>query len=98
MKVRLSRLAERDLEGIGDWIARDDPVVAGRFLADLKAAAYTIGDMPYAFPAVAGDGSGSLRKRSYRRHVIYYRIGRATVTILRIIRHSRDQATQLRKP
>jgi toxin ParE1/3/4 len=96
MRFRIARTAERDLEGIGDWIARDDPDAAARFTGEPEAKAREIATMPFAFPAVDGSLEGRLRKRSYRTYIIYYRVSRTTVTIIRFLRHSRDQAAQLR--
>ena len=98
MKFRIARAAERDLEEIGDWIARYDPDAAARFTADLEAKARQIVTMPFAFPAVGDAADGKLRKRSHRRYIIYYRVSRTGVTVTRILRHSRDQAAQLRNP
>lgn len=98
MRFRLSRAAERDLENIGDWIARDDPDVAAGFTADLAQKAREIATAPFMYPSVSGKVDYPLRKRSYRRHIIYYRVGRTVVTVVRILRHSRDQGAHVRTP
>jgi plasmid stabilization system protein ParE len=95
VRFRLARAAERDIETIGDWIARDDPDAAARFTAELETTARRIVAMPYAFPAV-GAANTSLRKRSYRGYIIYYQVSRTTVTVTRILHHARDEAGQLR--
>lgn len=97
MRFRIGRVAERDLQDIGDWIARDDPDAAARFTGELEDKARAIASMPFAFPAVGRSARGALRKRSYRGYIIYYRVGRTIVTVVRILRHSRDQAALLRK-
>lgn len=97
MKVRFARAAERDLEDIGDWIARDDPDAAARFTAELEGKARQIADVPFAFPAVGAPAGSKLRKRSYRGYIIYYRVGRTAVTIVGFVHQSRDQAALLRK-
>lgn len=97
MRFRIARAAARDLEEIGDWIALHDPDAADRFTAELVAKARQIVDVPYAFPAVDMSARDHLRKRSYRRYIISYRVGRSTLTIVRILRYSRDQAALLRK-
>jgi toxin ParE1/3/4 len=98
VKFRIARTAERDLEDIGDWIARRDPNAAARFTAELEAKARQIALMPYAFPTVSSVPGGRFRKRSHRRYIIYYRVSPTTVTLIRILRHSRDQIAQLRNP
>lgn len=97
MRFRFARAAERDLEEIGDWIALYDPDAAARITAELEAKARQIMEMPYAFPSVGASGRGSLRKRSHHPYIIYYRVGRTTLAIVRILRHSRNQAALLRK-
>ena len=96
MKFCIGRVAERDLQEIGDWVARDNPDAAARFTAELEDKARKIASMPFGFPAVGSSARGALRKRSYRGYIIYYRVGRTTVTIVRILRHSRDQTALLR--
>jgi plasmid stabilization system protein ParE len=95
VNVRFARAAERDLEEIGDWISRDDPRAAARFVTQLVAIAQQIATMTNAFASATNDPGGQLRKQSFRRYMIFYRVGRTTVTIIRVLRHSHDQATEL---
>src|SRR4051812_30389480 len=50
MIVTLSAEAERDLEAIGDYIARDDPARALTFLQQLRAKCLGLADFPERFP------------------------------------------------
>ena len=52
MKVVLTAEALGDLEEIGDYIARDSPVRARTFVAELLVAARKIGEIPKGFPLV----------------------------------------------
>lgn len=62
MKVRLSAEAERDLEEIGDWIARDNPARALRFVGELTTT--DIGPAEFRAPIEPGPNNG-LRRRSW---------------------------------
>jgi len=52
MIVELTGEAERDLERIGDWIARDDPVRALSFIGELRARCMGLDRFPEHFPLV----------------------------------------------
>lgn len=88
MKVRISTRAAKDLEEIGDWIARDDPARAATFVDELLARGFSLARSPRRFPEVAA-GRG-LRKMSWRGYVILYRIESDCVEIARIAQGSRN--------
>ena len=46
MRVTIRRQADRDLDGIFDWIARDNPAAAQRHVGRLAAAALALRDFP----------------------------------------------------
>ncbi len=48
MQYRFSRQAERDIENIGDFIARDNPAGAVTFIAELRQRCREIVDWPRA--------------------------------------------------
>jgi plasmid stabilization system protein ParE len=50
MKVRFTREAEADLEGIGDKIAERNPVPATTYVRELKERCLSVGDFPHAWP------------------------------------------------
>lgn len=52
MIVRLLPDAEADLEGIGDFIARDNPRRALSFVQELRTACLGLSELAYAFPLV----------------------------------------------
>ena len=95
MKVRFASQVELDLGEIAAWIARDDPVAAVRYTAALKERAVELGGMPHAFPIVRRRRGTALRKRTYRSHVIIYRVT-SIVVVLLIVHVRRDYLALLR--
>lgn len=95
MRTFLSRLAERDLEEIADYIARDDPRRALSFIDELRRQCARIADTPKAFSARPGLGAG-VRSSPYGRYVIFFRASKDRVLILRVLHGVRDSASQFR--
>ncbi len=95
MRTFLSRLAERDLEEIADYIARDDPRRALSFLDELRAHCARIGEAPLAFPVRAELGAG-VRSSLHGRYVIFFRAGKDRVLVLRVLHAARDLPNQFR--
>jgi toxin ParE1/3/4 len=90
VKVVFSQNAERGLEEIGDWIARDNPERARSFVADLVKACKSIGKAPHSYPFVDKGRDPTLRRRIHRSHLIFFDIGADQVEILHIIHGARD--------
>lgn len=90
MKVVFSRKAERDLEEIADWIARDSSERARTFVAKLIRAAASIGRAPRSYPLVDKDRDPQLRRRIRGNYLIFFDIGPDAVEILHIVHGARD--------
>ena len=90
MKVVLTAEALFDLEQIGDHIARDSPVRARTFVAELLAAARRIGETPQGFPLVPRFEGHRVRRRVHRAYLIFYRVEADHVSILHILHGARD--------
>jgi plasmid stabilization system protein ParE len=82
--------AEADLEAIGDYIARDNPVRALSFVRELLQLCLDIADMPQAWPVVPRYEHHGIRRRVYGRYLIFYRIGPDHITILHILNDAMD--------
>ena len=50
--VEITATAEADLEGIGDYIARDNPARAVTFIRELYQCCMDLAEMPLAWPIV----------------------------------------------
>lgn len=96
MLVRLLPDAEADLEAIGDYIARDNPMRAMTFIAELRDKCSSLADTPQGFPLVPRYEHYGVRHRVHGRYQIFYRpVGDPVVRIdiLHIIHGARDYAS-----
>ena len=87
--VGFSPDAERDLEDIADYIARDNPARALSFVRELRERCENIGLFPRAaraFPALGEDA----HVLPVGHYVIFYRNLPADISIERIIHGARD--------
>lgn len=74
MIVHISAEAERDLEAIGDYIARDDPTRALSFVQELRAKCLKLADLPEGFPVVPRYETHGIRRRAHGNYLIFYRV------------------------
>ncbi len=96
MQVRLSTQALRDLQGIREWIAPDNPARAVTFIEELRDAADRIGTMPHAFPLIPRYERHGIRRRSYNGYGILYSVQPDRVFVHRIIGPGQDHDRALR--
>jgi toxin ParE1/3/4 len=92
VKVVFSENAERDLEEIADWIARDNPDRARSFVADLVKACKSIGRSPRSYPLADKSRDQTLRRRIHRTYLIFFDIGPKDVEVLHVVHGARDYA------
>lgn len=85
----MSKRAERDLRAIGDRIAVDNPARAASYTRELLSACEGVIEFPNRFPLV--EGSADTHKRTFGRHLIYYRVRSRVITILGIRHAARRQ-------
>jgi toxin ParE1/3/4 len=90
MIVELTAAAEADLEAIGDYIARHNPVRALSFVRELYLRCLDIADMPEAWPVVPRYEHHGIRRRVHGRYLIFYRVGAGRITILHILNGAMD--------
>lgn len=95
--IRLLPAAEADLEAIADYIARDNPVRAVSFIAELREICRSLAAMPLAFPLVPRYADHGIRHRPHGQYQIFYRpIGTPPcIDILHILHGARDLAAIL---
>lgn len=91
MKVVLTRLAESDLAQSGDWIARDNPRAAGRWIESALTECESLSANAERYPRI---GFADLRKRPFGDYVIFYRVT-DQVEIIRVLHAARDWASLL---
>lgn len=90
MIVEFTQAAEDDLEAIGDYIARDNPVRALTFLRELRTACLELALMPERFPYLAGFEHRGIRRRLHGNYLIFYRIDDERVLIVHILHGASD--------
>lgn len=81
--------ADLDLEGIGDYIARDNPQRAESFIQEIREQCAKIADMPLAFPLRPELGEG-FRMVVFKSYLIFYRSDTDTIRIERILHGARN--------
>lgn len=94
MKFRISGQAAREIRGIGEYIARDNPERANSFIDELYARVREIAERPLSFPSRA-DLATDLRCALHRPYLIMFRIRDDTVDIVHVIHGARDVAQHL---
>jgi toxin ParE1/3/4 len=92
-RLLLSPRAAADLEEIADYIARDNPIRAASFVAELEAECWAVAVSPELYPARADLALG-LRMAVHGRYLVLYRDlpGEETVRIERVLHSARNLA------
>lgn len=93
MRVTLSPLAERDLEAIGDYIAKDNPSRALSFIAELRTRCAAIARAPRAYRTRRELGEG-LRSCAHGDYVIFFAATKNRLTIVRVLHGAMDTAAR----
>jgi toxin ParE1/3/4 len=90
MKVEITSAAEADLEGVADYIARDNPMRAVSFVRELYERCLDIADMPEAWPVVPRYEHHGIRRLVHGRYMIFYRVSADYTTILHVLNGAMD--------
>ena len=88
------RQAERDLDGIKDYIARDNPRRALSFIRELRRVCERLADNPLMGRA-RPELRPNLRSFPYGDYLIFYRPLRDGVSIVRVLHGSREASRLL---
>ena len=95
MIVHLTAEAERDLEHIGDWIARDNPPRAITFIEEIQRACADLAEFPERFPLVPRYEDQRVRHRATGNYLIFYRVEPAKVVVLHVVHGAMDYSALL---
>lgn len=95
MIVLISAEAERNLEEIGDYIARDEPHRAVTYVRQLRAKCLALADFPGRFPLVPRYADEGIRRCIHGDHLIFYRVERDRVVVLHVLHGARDYTALL---
>jgi toxin ParE1/3/4 len=90
LKVAITDAAERDLEDIGDWIARDNPGRALSFVRELRTCCMGLSRQPKRFQVVARYALADVRRRVHGAYLIFYVVARDEIKVIRILHGARD--------
>ncbi|MSQ49444.1 MAG: type II toxin-antitoxin system RelE/ParE family toxin [Betaproteobacteria bacterium] len=96
MRVSFSPLAESDLEGIGDYIAADNPRRAASFVEDLQRQCRKIARSPQMYRARPELADG-MHSCAYGNYVIFFRILESALLVVRILHGAMDISAQFPK-
>lgn len=97
MSVDFSTLAERDLEEISDYIAKDSPRRALSFIEGIETLCQTLDVEPLRYEAADGLAPG-LRRAIHGRYLIFYTVAGETIRIERILHGARDIKSEASPP
>ncbi len=97
LRLVFAPLAVRDLEAIGDYIARDSPKRALSFIAELRTVCATIAAEPEAFRLRPELGEG-IRSCAHGNFMIFFLPSRQQVKIVRVLHGSMDLPAQIAAP
>jgi toxin ParE1/3/4 len=89
LKLSVSPSAARDLEAIGEYIARDNPTGAVSFIREIKRQFRAIARRPAAFPA-RDDLAAGIRMAVHGKYLILFRVVEKTVRVERVIHGARN--------
>lgn len=92
MKIWITTEAERDLEGIGDYIAQNNLPRALSFIEELREKCLSLADAPLAFPLVPRYEKHGVRRRVHDNYLIFYRIEGNQVVVLHVLHGAMDYA------
>ncbi|MDP2786841.1 MAG: type II toxin-antitoxin system RelE/ParE family toxin [Pseudomonadota bacterium] len=84
-----TRLADRDLEEIGDYIARDNPVRAVSFIRELRTRCERLTDQPLTAPLRPEFGEG-VHMLPFGRYLIFYTVSDNSIRVERVLHSARN--------
>ncbi len=98
MRIEWTEPALDDLETLRDYIGKDSPYYARRFIERIFDAAEKLQDHPQMGRAVAEVGRANLRELIFQGYRIIYRTKPDRVQIITVIHGSRNLAAKEVKP
>lgn len=89
--VRITRTAERDIEAIYDFIARDNPTAARKWVGEVERQISTLEQSPARCPIIpeAADLGREYRHLLYGPYRTIFRIEGSRVIVVRVIHGAR---------
>ena len=98
MRISWSRRAQHDLRDLHDYIAKDSPFYAKRFVARIIAAVERLAEHPQIGRRVPEAGRDDIRELIFRGYRVVYLTRPDRLDIVTVIHGSRDLAGERPKP
>ncbi|ESQ78251.1 type II toxin-antitoxin system RelE/ParE family toxin [Asticcacaulis sp. YBE204] len=95
MRLIFATAARDDLRSIGEYIAEDNPTRAITFVAELVTAAKALIIAPYAFALMPRYERSGIRRKPYKRYVIFYRVEDNKIVVIHILNSAQDHEALL---
>jgi plasmid stabilization system protein ParE len=90
MHVRIMPAALREIEAIGDYIAKDNPSRAVSFISEIYESRHGLSEYAERFPVIPRYADFAVRRRPHDPYLIFYRIRSGEVEVLRVVHGARD--------
>ncbi|KAB2711251.1 type II toxin-antitoxin system RelE/ParE family toxin [Brucella intermedia] len=97
MKVHFTDEATDDLQRIGDYIARDNPLRALSFIDEMERECLALAASPKAFPMVPRYEKQGIRRKVHGNYLIFYRLDGEQVIVVHILHGAMDYAAVIRE-
>ncbi|MFN3475196.1 MAG: type II toxin-antitoxin system RelE/ParE family toxin [Blastomonas sp.] len=94
LRLIVSTAAQRDIDGIGRFIAQDNATAARNFVDRLTSCFERLQAMP-GIGSMRDELEPGLLGRAFGNYIIYYRVIEGNLLIQRIIHGARDQSATL---
>ena len=85
MIVVLTAEAERDLETLAEYIARDSVMAALTMVEELREKCLALAEAPHGYPLVPRYEHRGIRRRPFGSYLIFYRVGAEAIEVVHII-------------
>jgi toxin ParE1/3/4 len=85
MKLVFSAEAVSDLERIGDWIARENPVRALSFVQELRQTCFGLVDFPERNQFVPRYEAQNIRRMIHGNYLIFYCVTKDRIEVIHIL-------------
>jgi toxin ParE1/3/4 len=96
-RLRIAAAARADMDSIGEFIRRDNPIRAETFIEEIAAKIETIAERPFSFRA-RPDLKPRFRSAIHGSYVIVFQVVDEQIEILRVMHGARDIQALFRPP
>ena len=90
MKVIFTEEARANMLGIGDYIARDNPLRALTFIDELEERCLNLAHHPHAYPVLARRPLSGIRRLVHGHYNVFYSVAGVEVHILHVMHGAMD--------